>query len=228
MTQRIRASLALLLLVPVPSLGILAVLVFFPGPTGRMLFSMAKVWLLLFPALWYLSVEKGRLSLSPLRHGGTGAGLLLGVFMAATVLAATWFFAAGHIDPSELRLRVEGMGIASPARYLGAATYWIFINSVIEEYVFRWFIGRQCEELTGKKVPAALLSALFFTVHHSIAMACYLSTGLVALASAGVFAAGFIWSLLYLRYRSIWPAWTAHALADIAVFAAGWFLLFAG
>jgi len=226
MKTRSRAILALLLLVPVPSLGISAVLIFWPGSFGQLIFSAAKIWLLLFPAIWYLLVEKGKFSLSPPRKGGLGRGLMIGVGMAAVILFTAYFFGIGHINPAEIRVRVRDMGIGTPGRFGAAAAYWILINSVIEEYVFRWFIGRQCEALLGKKTPAALLAAFFFTVHHSIALSTFLSSSLVALASFGVFAAGFIWSLLYARYRSIWPGWIAHALADIAVFASGWYFIF--
>lgn len=227
MEIRSNAALALLFLVPAPSLGILAVLVFWPGSFGQFMFSIAKIWLVLFPGIWYLLVEKGSFSLSPMRKGGLGRGLLIGLGMAVLVLSSAHFFGIGNINPAEIRARVRDMGIGTPGRYLAAAAYWIFINSVIEEYVFRWFIGKQCEKLLGKKTPAALLSALFFTVHHSIALSTYVSYSLVVLASLGVFAAGFIWSMLYARYRSIWPGWLAHAFADIAVFASGWYFIFA-
>jgi hypothetical protein len=45
-------------------------------------------------------------------------------------------------------------------------------------------------------------------------------------ASTGVFIGGVIWAWLYSRYRSIWPGWISHVLADIAVFGVGWWLLF--
>lgn len=228
MKTRSSAIVALLLLVPAPSLGILSVLVFRPGPVGQAIFSAAKIWLLIFPVLWYLGVEKGSFSLSPVREGGLGKGFLIGLGMAALIFLSAWAFGVGHIDGSEIQSRVRDMGIGTPGRFAAGAAYWIFINSIIEEYVFRWFIGHQCETLLGKKTPAALLSAVFFTVHHTIALSTFLSPALVALASLGVFTGGFIWSMLYARHRSIWPGWVAHALADIAVFASGWYFIFGG
>jgi hypothetical protein len=58
-------------------------------------------------------------------------------------------------------------------------------------------------------------------------MAAYLGPAQVALGSLAVLAAGACWSFLYLRYASIWPGWISHVLADLAVFAIGWHLLFA-
>ena len=117
------------------------------------------------------------------------------------------------------------MGIGTPMAYLLGAGYWIFVNSVIEEYVYRWFVQRQCEQLMSTKA-AAVASAIIFTAHHVVALATYLDPALTALASVGIFGAGLIWSGMYARYRSIWPPWVAHAIADVAVFTCGWWLLF--
>ena len=95
----------------------------------------------------------------------------------------------------------------------------------MEEYVYRWFIYRQCETLM-RGTAAVVASAAIFTAHHVIAVSQYLDLRFTILASAGVFAGGVVWSVLYLRYRSIWPCWISHVFADIAVFAIGWWLLF--
>ena len=35
-----------------------------------------------------------------------------------------------------------------------------------------------------------------------------------------------VWSVCYLRYRSIWPGWVSHVAADVAGLAIGWRVLF--
>lgn len=225
MTARNRSILALLLLAPVPTIGIAAALIFWPGPIGRTVFAAAKIWLLLFPVLWLLRVDKGRLSWSPPRNGGLWAGALIGLATAAVIVAACWFIAIPQVDPAALRVEVTEMGLASPLAYILGALYWIFVNSVIEEYVFRWFIQSQCDTLWSRPV-AIIVSASIFTIHHVVAMGTYFSPGITALASAGVFIGGATWSWMVIRYHSIWPGWVAHALADIAVFGCGYFLLF--
>jgi membrane protease YdiL (CAAX protease family) len=118
-------------------------------------------------------------------------------------------------------------GLARPAVYLGCAVYWILVNSVLEEYVWRWFVVRQGEALVGPD-RAVVLSAAGFTLHHILAMSLYLGPAATSLASAGIFAAGCAWSWCYVRYRSIWPGYLSHALADVAIFAVGWKLIFGG
>lgn len=225
MTKRTRSQLALLFLAPAPTIGIAAALSWWPGPIGQAVFTVAKIWLVAFPVAWLLLVDRGRISWSPPRNGGLGVGALIGLGMAAAIGATCWLVALPRIDAALMRSEAADMGLTGPMPYILGALYWIFVNSVIEEYVFRWFIQSHCEVLWTRPV-AILVSAAIFTFHHTVAMSNYLSPGLNALASSGVFFAGAVWSWMISRYRSIWPGWIAHALADIAVFGCGYWLLF--
>jgi membrane protease YdiL (CAAX protease family) len=224
-TNRRRALIALLLVAPVPSLGVLMAMVVAPGPVGKALFTTAKIWLLVFPAAWYLLVEKGKLSWSPPHRGGLAIGAASGAVVAGIIVAGAWLFGVQSMDLAPLRTEVQEMGLNTALPYLAGAAGWTFVNSLMEEYVYRWFIFRQCEALM-KGTAAAIVSAAIFTAHHVIAVSQYLDPLLTLFASAGVFAGGLAWSWLYLRYRSIWPCWISHVLADIAVFGLGWWLLF--
>jgi membrane protease YdiL (CAAX protease family) len=224
-TDRRRALIALLLLAPAPSLGVLAAMVAFPGPVGKALFTVAKVWLLVFPAAWYLLVEKGRPHWSLPSRSGLAVGAASGACLAAIIIAGAWLLDVREMDLAPLRSAVQEMGLNSVLPYLAGAAGWTFVNSLMEEYVYRWFIYRQCE-MVMKGTAAVFASAAIFTAHHVIAVNQYLDLRFTILASAGVFAGGVVWSALYLRYRSIWPCWISHIFADIAVFGIGWWLLF--
>ena len=226
-TLRRRALLALVFLAPAPSLGVWAAMVAAPGSVGHGVFLIAKLWLLVFPAAWYLLVEKGKPSWSLPRRGGMVAGVLSGVILAAAIVLGAWLGDVQHMDLSPLRAAVREMNLASSAAYFAGAAAWTLVNSLIEEYVYRWFVLRQCEVLLPP-AAAVIASAAVFTIHHVIALNQYLEPGFTALASAGVFVGGIVWATLYHRYRSIWPGWISHVLADIAVFGLGWWLLFAG
>ena len=188
-------------------------------------FALCKVWILALPALWWLWVEGGRPSWSEPKQGGLLPGAGLGLILATAIVAAYWLIGVGRIQPELLRTATEGMGLATPLAYLGGALYWIFVNSVLEEYVFRWFVFSQCERLMPGGI-AVVASALVFTTHHVVALQVYLTPAMTALASAGVFIGGVLWSWCYLRYRSIWPGWVSHAIADVAVFGIGALLAF--
>lgn len=223
--ERKQAIIALALLVPVPSLGTASAMILFPGPTGQTLFMMAKIWLLAFPAFWYLVVEKGKPSWSPPREGGLGVGILTGIAAAAVIGLAAWVFGVFEMDMVDLAGEVDEMGLTTPRAYLLGAVGWTFANSLMEEYVYRWFVLSRCERLMPR-FAAVLASAAVFTAHHIVALSTYLPVHLNALASLGVFLGGLIWALLYSRYRSIWPGWLSHIIADVAIFAVGWEILF--
>jgi len=225
LTERNRALVALALLAPVPSLGIAAAMIIVPGGVGQTIFMAAKIWLLAFPALWYLVVERGKPSWSPPQNGGLGVGLLTGLIVGAVIGLAALVFGIFDMDMGQLSGEVDEMGLTTPRAYLLGALGWTFANSAMEEYVYRWFVFSQCERLMPRFV-AILASAAVFTTHHVIALSTYLPMYLTALASLGVFLGGVLWAVLYSRYRSIWPGWISHILADVAIFAVGWELLF--
>jgi membrane protease YdiL (CAAX protease family) len=219
------AFLALLLLVPAPSIGTVCAMWLMPGPVGQAIYGFCKVWLLGFPLFWLHFVERRRWSLSPVLHGGLGAGLLLGVALGGFIIGCYGIFGRDIVDTARLQQIAQQVGIGTPASYLGLAFYLTFINSLLEEYVWRWFVFRRCEDLTSS-LPAVILSAFFFMIHHSIALAVQFGWALTLSASLGVFVSGMIWSGCYLRFRSIWPGYVSHILADAAIFLVGWWLIF--
>ena len=105
--------------------------------------------------------------------------------------------------------------------------YWIFINSLLEEYVFRWFITTKSSELFRSDVIGIVFSAAMFTLHHAIALHLF---GFIwwqtIIACFGLLSAAAIWSWLYVRFRSIWVCWLSHAICDVAVFGIGYTILF--
>lgn len=223
--DRRRALVALLLLAPIPSLGVTAAMVVSPGLVGQTIFLTAKMWLLFFPAFWYLVIEGGTPSWSPPRRGGLGVGLVSGLAAAGVIGLAAIAVGVFRTDMSALSIELDTMGLAQPSAYLLAALGWTVVNSLVEEYVYRWFILGQCKRLLP---PAAAIvaSAVIFTAHHVIALSTYLPGHLTAIGSLGVFLGGVLWAALYGRYRSIWPGWLSHVIADAAIFAIGWGLLF--
>ena len=88
--NRFRAIIALLLVVPAPSFGVMAGMVWWPGDWGTAAFLGTKVWMFLLPTIWWLCIEHGRMSRSPLRKGGLGLGALTGVVIAIFILGGYW------------------------------------------------------------------------------------------------------------------------------------------
>lgn len=203
-------------------------MILWPGSTGQTIFVICKIWLLVLPLVWLFAVDRGRPQWPRWRGQGAGAGLSSGIVVAGIIFAAYHFIGRRWIDVDAFRATAERSGLANPAIYIPTAIYWCLINSLLEEYVWRWFVYRQSEALLRGRSPAwaVILSALLFTVHHVVALAAQFDWRVTLLGSLGVFTGGAIWSALYLRYRSIWPGYIGHALADVPIFVIGYRMLF--
>lgn len=229
---------AVLLLTPVPTLGVLAGLWLLRGPIGQSLYGLAKVWILLLPFLWTRWVDLRRVRPTRPSAGPLLLGLATGVAIAAGIVLAYVLVGEGWVDVALFRDRAREAGFGTPGRYLALAVWIALVNSLLEEYVWRWFLVRKIEgvlpsiRFAGRAgVPAwtaVPASAAFFTVHHIFALAAQFPWQITAVGSAGVFAGGCIWSWTYARFRSIWPGYVCHVLADAAILAIGWRILFGG
>ena len=229
---RWRPLIALFLIVPAQSLGVGAMLLVFPGVTGKMLGAVSRFWMLAFPVFWTLGIERRRPVLTLPTSRGLFAGILTGLPMFLIILGA-YALVAQNIDLQPLRNRARETGFDQPYLFLLVFVYIVFINSFLEEYVWRWFVFRQIELFvpagTGSMAGgsfAALGSALLFTVHHVVALFAWVNFPIVVLGSVGVFLGALVWSLLFAKYRSLWPGYLSHVLADLAILVIGFDLLF--
>ena len=223
---RRRAMLALALLVPVPTIGVVSAMFdLLPAGLGQAIYAASKLWLFGLPVAWLLFVERKRISLSPMRQGGLGVGVGLGLLIAVVIGAVWWIAGDTLIDPATIRDAASLNGLDRPLVYLGLVSYLTLINALLEEYAWRWFVFRQCERLMPAWA-AVLVSAAMFTLHHVFALKAQLDWPATALCSLGVFIGGAVWSWCYLRFRSVWPGYVSHAIVDAAIFIIGWQLIF--
>jgi len=224
-----RALWALLLCAPAATLGAASALLWFPGTLGQVVYSILRAWMALLPLLWRLRVERRPLSWSPVaparRTEAVVVAAVLCIVFAGTILLVNARFGGERIDAVELRRVVESFGLTNPLRFVAFGLYLSLVNSLIEEYVWRGFVHERCAELVGARAAVPLGAALF-TAHHVVVFVVELGPALGLLASFGVFLAGCIWSLARLRYRSIWPAWPSHVVADAVGLFIAWRLAF--
>ncbi|MCH8166191.1 MAG: CPBP family intramembrane metalloprotease [Planctomycetes bacterium] len=223
---RQRAIVALLLLVPVPSFGTWMAMVQAEGPVGQTIFFAAKLWVCVLPVAWLVLIDKRRPALPLPRRDGMAAAIVSGSLFFLAIAIGYWFLGRHWIEPEFMRDKAHEIGLSTPVLYLLGAVYWCTINSILEEYVWRWFVVTRCEVLM-RRVPAVIVSGLLFTLHHIIALNVYFDGRVTALGSLGVFIGGATWSWLYLRYRNIWAAYVSHVFADVIIFIIGWQIIFA-
>lgn len=217
--------LALMLTVPAPSLGVFVGLIH-PStagtPLGKAIFMAAKLWILIVPAVW-LVLRRSRADGLAFSGRGIGVGIALGLAISIAI-ACGFFLLQNFIDFQQVREAAGRVGLNSIAIFFAFAVYTTFVNSLLEEYVWRWFVFRQCEQLMAGAI-AVVASALMFTAHHTLALKVYCDWPITLLASGGVFVGGCAWSWCYLRFRSIWPGYVSHIIVDAAIFAVIWRIL---
>jgi uncharacterized protein len=225
MSRRHCALVALLLSVPLTSIGALMTLLIAPRVVGQGILVIIQIWLLVLPVAWLRWVEHKPISISkPTRQDGL-IGIILGLLMFVVILAAYWFLLRHWINVTHVRNTLQNINNVNQFTFLMGSVYITFINALIEEYFWRWFVFSRCEEIVPGR-PAVLLSAFFFTIHHTIGLAVFTDWRTTILGTLGVFVAGVIWSECYRRYRSVWGNYISHAIADMALHIATWQILF--
>ena len=222
---RTRAVIALAAIVPAPTLALLAALYVWPDTgLGQLVYAFLKIWLVAVPVGWVVLVERRRPGIPRPSARGMTAGIVTGVLIFAVIVSAYLLF--GHwIDTDAMAQQIEAVGLGTAPVFLLAALYWCTVNSILEEYVWRWFVFTRCEALMPR-VAAVVAAGFFFTVHHVIALAFYFDWRVTVLGSIGVFIGGTTWSWLYLQWRNIYAAYVSHVFADIAIFGIAWYLVF--
>jgi len=226
MEERRLALIALLLVGLAPTVSIFISFGTDGGIISQVAYFISKFWLLVIPLIWYFKVDSGKLSFSKPEQGGYAMSIGLGLAMSVLIFGA-WFVLGGLIDGELLKDAVEPVGLLDVRLYIGGVIYWTVFNSSLEEYVFRWFLVVKSEALVGTGTPAILLSAFIFVIHHTFALLFFgFPWWANLLASVSLFIGGAIFSWLYIRYRSVWMPYIAHAICDIAVFGVGALIIF--
>lgn len=225
------ALLALLLLVPAPTIAVIIAMIVIPGTViGQAVFMASKVWIFLLPVIWHMRVDKQRPHIPWPTGKGMAAACITGSAIFAAIAIGYWGIALpfGLIDDAAIAIvseKAKEVGLTSLTIYIGGAIYWCTVNSLLEEYVWRWFVFTRCEAIMPRFI-AVVASGLFFTLHHVIALTVYFDWPVTVLCSLGVFTGGATWSWLYLRYRNIYAAYISHVFADVIIFYIGYLLIF--
>ncbi|MEZ2230345.1 CPBP family intramembrane glutamic endopeptidase [Microcoleus sp.] len=199
-SDRQNAKLALILVVPAASIGVAMSLFIAPGIVGTIVSVLGGLWLLFLPIAWSVLRDRYQLHLSRPKYQELLVGIVLGLLMFGIIMGTYWLFGQQWIDVADAKTKVQQMGPVNPILFLIVQGYFVLINSLIEEFIWRWFVYKKCEILipgTG----AIFLSAMFFTLHHIIVLAAYTQWQGVMLGSLAVFLAGVIWSWCYLLHK---------------------------
>ena len=192
---------------------------------SQIFFICTKLWIILIPIYWIYRIEDNRISLGEINSRGMFESIVSGLLIFVTVGLMFLIFCE-TLDVELMKQKIGATGLLNRSIFFLGVFYWITINSLVEEFVFRQFIGDRIFESTGRESVTILLSAAIFTLHHTVLLSYYFEPWQNVISSLGIFIAGAIWSLLWLRFRSLYVCWISHAIADVAVFGIAYVILF--
>jgi hypothetical protein len=199
----------------------------FAAIVQQSVYGVLKSLQFLFPVVWVGFVLRQRLAFGRPETGGILAGFVFGltVVAAMTILYYGWYQSTDLFQKVAVAVvaKLTSVGINSVAKYVALALFYSVVHSLLEEYYFRWFVFGQLRQLVPCGL-AMILSAVAFTAHHVIVLACYFGWGSWA-TWFFVFAitlGGVMWAWLYDRTQSLYATWCSHFLVDAGIFWIGY------
>lgn len=193
-------------------------------------FSVVKVIQFALPILWYVFMQRGRVSLRPSGPQGVALGLAFGAIVGGALFALYAGFLKGSnlvaTAMPEIQTKVAGFGIDSAWKYALLGGFYSLIHSFMEEYYWRWFVFDQLTRWMPVGT-AALVSGVGFMSHHVLVLGKFFGFANPAtyLLSSCIAVGGIVWALLYRRTGSLLGPWLSHMLVDAAIFAVGYDLV---
>jgi membrane protease YdiL (CAAX protease family) len=202
------------------------------SPLFKLAYAASKIAQFALPVIVLLAINRERLQSIRLSCRGVLGGIALGV----VTIAAIWTLYFAYLRDSslmssvgaEVRAKVMGFGFQSPAGFVVLAAFLAIAHSFLEEYYWRWFVHSALRERLSSPMAIAV-SSIAFAAHHVVVLAVYFPGSFwIATVpfSLGVAFGGACWAWWYDRTGCLAGPWAAHVLADVALMAIGFDLLY--
>ena len=135
MEERYKSLLPILLVGFIPSISVIFGIKIIENELhSQIFFVICKLWIFIIPTVWFFYVEKNIFSRElPSRKGlemGTATGLIMSI-----IIILTWIVFEDSINLEEMINTLNSKGLSDVNLYVMGMIYWIFINSLLEEYV---------------------------------------------------------------------------------------------
>lgn len=231
----VRAGRLAVAVVPAATLPFLASLFYFVvfahSGFARALYGATKVFTLVWPALATTLILKEALPRPRWRGGTHLRAIPLGMVVGLVIATGILLLARGPLAPlmvtaaPRIREKVTGFGIEE--HFVAFALLLSIVHSLLEEYAWRWFVYGQLAKRFSR-VTAHGVAAVAFAAHHVVVTSQFFGLAWAGAMGAAVGAGGALFSWLYQRQGTLAGAWAAHTMADLAIMAVGYQLLFRG
>ena len=145
--------------------------------------------------------------------GGLGLGVL-------ALILGGYFLLREPLGIDQLALTLTANSGVDRANFLWVSLYICFVNSLLEEILFRGFAFITLKRHTGRAF-AYCFSALTFAVYH-LGMFTGSALPIVLLATAALFAAGCALDFLNEKSGNIYVSWLVHLCANLGINTVGY------
>jgi CAAX protease family protein len=200
------------------------------GSAAPIIYSISKVFVLLWPLICYKAIFKRRLPklnlTNPNHYKSLCLGLVFGVVVFAFILILMQTGVRDIVFASAENIRQKAVTFGVLRHYVLFSLALSVFHSLLEEYYWRWFVfGHMLGKM--KLFNAFVLSALAFSAHHFVVISQYFPLSVSLWFTLGVFVGGLILNYLYYRQKTLFGSWLAHMFMDLAIMYVGYLLIVA-
>jgi hypothetical protein len=193
----------------------------------EVIYSLGKAVMVFAPPLWILILRlpwRERLKHwgFSYRRGDLLWGFGSGALIVATIALVWLGFYRGTLHAEGI---IKTLPTFMTTHFWVAAFAVSCWNSLLEEYFWRGFLFTELSTRIGG-VAALLLNGLIFGLHHYILLDHFFPDGPAAFFAFGTMLGGWIWCGLRLRGNTLVACYISHMMADLALMAIGYKVLF--
>lgn len=179
--------------------------------------STLKILFFLFLPLIFLKLQNEAVLADAFAFEKKNAFQLLGLGLGVyAVIMLAFFLTRGIFDYAALVDSLSSDQNVSPESFIWIALYISFCNSLLEEFLFRYFAFIKLSKYTKKKF-AYIFSACLFALYHVAMIGGSFPFPLLLLSLVGLAIGGAIFNAVDDRSGSFYDSWVIHMFADFAI-----------
>ncbi|MET3288204.1 UNVERIFIED_CONTAM: membrane protease YdiL (CAAX protease family) [Brevibacillus sp. OAP136] len=149
------------------------------------------------------------------RTEGIFVGIATGTVLCLAALSGLYLLLQVVPDKEQIRPILIRWGLS--ADWLGLFfTYIVFVNSLLEELMWRGFLLERLERVVAP-MTAMLLSSFFYALYHVVIGTVLFGWKWGAVITGAVFCVGMMWAYMKRRHPPIYAVWISHLLADLGI-----------
>lgn len=181
--------------------------------------SAIKIILFLLVPLSYFLVNRSEIPRMKQLFIPKGRDLLIAVVLGAAVyglIVGGYFLISLLFDFTDMILELTAQGGVSAENFLWVSLYISFVNSFLEEFLFRGFAFITLKE-KSTRVFSYLFSSAVFAFYHFGMFSGAVNIPVYIAAMVGLTAAGIVLNWLNEKSGNIYVSWLVHMFANFGI-----------